>query len=263
MGNIQNFFLMPKKSLGQNFLINRKIAEIEAAHAPGKVVLEIGPGYGTLTSELCKKAKKVIAVEIDENLCNLLRNEIKAKNLKIINKDFLAATSEEMELDAVDIVISNIPYSLSSKTIEFLARNGLQAVLCMQKEFVAHMLAKAGTDKYSKLSVMTQLFFSATKLINVSRGNFRPVPKVDSCVIYLKPKNAAITQEEMKIIGLIMQHKKKTLRNAVLDSHEKMGVDEKRLREIAGAISENELRPFKLEPEELLKIAREIVKMVG
>jgi len=253
-------YLRPIKSLGQNFLVNKAVAEAEAEHALGKNVLELGSGYGMLTKELCKKAKLVVSVELDRNLFSMLKHEMKEKNLKLINKDFFKASEEELELKTTDIMISNVPYTLSSKVISFLAKHRLQAVLCLQKEFVEHMIAEAGAKNYSKLSVMFQLGFSHTRLLEVSKGSFMPVPKVDSTVIYIKPKDTTLTAEESGIINAIMQHKKKTLRNAIVDSHQYFGKKGKELELLAESVDEREERVFKLNPERLLAIARKLAK---
>lgn len=256
-------FFRPKKKLGQSFLISRHVAVAEAAHADGKNVLELGPGYGILTRELCSRAGRVIAVELDKELFLLLKHEIKAENLVLINKDFFKATNDELELSDTDIMISNIPYSLSSSTIDFLARNRLQAVLCLQKEFVEHMLAAQDTEKYSRLSVMSQLTFRMNVIMKVSRKNFRPVPKVDSCVIYLKPLETNVSEKEAGIINALMQHKKKSVRNAIMDAgaYLKLGKDE--LKGIADSLGDSKKKLFKLTPEEILDLAISIIKSDG
>ncbi len=257
-----NFFgeVKSKRRLGQVFLVNQRIAEAEAEHALGKTVLEIGPGTGTLTKELCKNAKRVIAVEKDSSLYEILRSEMDFKNLVLVNKDFFDATNKELELDKVDIVIANIPYNLSSKVIGWLAENKMQAVLCLQKEFVQHMLAKPGTGDYSRLSVMTSLLFRVNRIIKVPKGNFRPVPKVDSVVIYIKPLNVRITKRQIQLMGLIMQHKKKTVRNAIIDSRSYLGIGKEKAAEISGFLSQNGQRAFKLSPAEILNAAIELEK---
>ncbi len=252
-----------KRSLGQVFLVNTRIAEAEAAHAYDKVVLEIGPGTGTLTKELCRNAKKVIAVEKDSSLYEILRSEMDFANLVLINKDFFDASSKELELDKVDIVIANIPYNISGKVIEWLSERKMQAVLCLQKEFVQHMLAKPDTPDYSRLSVMTSLLFRVNKIIAVPKGNFRPIPKVDSVVIYMKPLNVRITRRQAMLIGLIMQHKKKTVRNAIIDSRSHLGIDKARLAGIAGHVSNSDQRVFKMSPAQILEIAKELEKQVA
>lgn len=251
-------YLKPVKALGQHFLINRTIAEIEAEHARGKCVLELGPGYGVLTKELCKRAKRVVAVELDKNLFAMLKAELKEKNLKLVNKDFFEASAEELELDSAEIMIANVPYKLSSKVIDFLLSNNMQAVLCLQREFVQRMVAKPGTRDYSHLSVMFQLGFSYTKLVEVSRGSFRPIPKVDSVVIYIKPKGDVLGEPEKRIISAMMQHKKRTVRNALVDSCSYLGIANRQMRQIAGSVAERESRVFKLSPERVLAVARSV-----
>jgi 16S rRNA (adenine1518-N6/adenine1519-N6)-dimethyltransferase len=256
------FGMRAKKSLGQVFLISKHIAEAEAAHAAGKTVLEIGPGRGILTTELCKKSKRVIAVEKDRHLAVSLERGISSPKLKVINKDFFDADEEELELDKVDIVIANIPYMLSSKTIEWLSRNRMQAVLCLQKEFVEHMMAEHDTRNYSRLSVISSLTFRITKIMDVPRGHFRPIPKVDSCIIYLKPKEVKITGAEMKVISALMQHKKKTVRNAMMDCEREFGKSKAEMSELMNGIVMKDQRVFKLEPGEILSIASQLVQQI-
>jgi 16S rRNA (adenine1518-N6/adenine1519-N6)-dimethyltransferase len=256
-GNVRS-----NRRLGQVFLINEGVAYAEAAHAHGKVVIEIGPGPGMLTQFLCQNAKKVIAVEKDLRLYTILKHEMHEDNLVLINKDFLDATDRELELENADILISNIPYNLSSSVIGWLAEKRMQAVLCLQKEFVDHMLARPNTKDYSKLSVITSLLFRVTRIMHVSRGSFRPIPKVDSEVVYIKPLGASITDRQLYLIGLIMQHKKKTLRNAIIDSHSGLGIDKDRCGELAARLDGNERRVFKMDPQEILEASRKLEKLL-
>ena len=250
------------KRLGQVFLISDRVAEIEAAHAEGKTVLEIGPGQGILTRALCAQAKKVIAVEKDFRIYTILKHEMNANNLVLINKDFMEVTDKEIGLSKIDIVIANIPYNLSSSMIGWLSEKHMQAVLCLQKEFVEHMQAKPDTDNYSKLSVMTSLLFRVTKIVNVPKGSFRPIPKVDSIVIYIKPIREPFKNREDELIGLIMQHKKKTVRNAIIDSKSSLGMDKTQMAEIADKISKKDQRVFKLSPQEILDTAEELARLL-
>lgn len=244
-----------RKRLGQVFLINEAVVRAEAAHAEGKCVIEIGPGKGILTRELCKTAKKVIAVEKDPELYRYLKQRLHYENLNLINADFLELNNQALELDSVDIVISNIPYSISSKVISWLSRSRKEAVLCMQKEFVEHMLAKEGAEDYSRLSIVSALSLSITEIMKVPRKSFRPVPKVDSEVVYIKPKLNRITDKEYKIINLLMQHKKKTVRNAIVDACQDIGKTKDESRKIGDSIKNNGLRLFMLSPSEILDLA--------
>ncbi|MCL4365389.1 MAG: 16S rRNA (adenine(1518)-N(6)/adenine(1519)-N(6))-dimethyltransferase RsmA [Candidatus Marsarchaeota archaeon] len=255
-----NFFgeIRSKRALGQVFLVNQRIAEAEAAHAYDKVVLEIGPGTGMLTRELCKNAKRVIAVEKDSSLYEILKSEMGFANLVLINGDFFSMSNKKLGFGKVDIVISNIPYNLSSKMIGWLAEKRMQAVLCLQKEFVQHMMAKPDTPNYSRLSVVASLMFRINQVIKVPRGNFRPIPKVDSVVIYIKPLNVHITARQTEMIGLVMQHKKKTVRNAIIDSRSYLKIGRDRATRIADAVSNSGQRVFKLNPSQILEIAKEL-----
>jgi 16S rRNA (adenine1518-N6/adenine1519-N6)-dimethyltransferase len=250
----------PSKKLGQNFLVNKRVAVAEAMHAYGKAVLEIGPGYGILTEELVKRAKHVIAVEKDHFLYSLLSTKLRKKNLELIEGDFFKVESS-LKTNDIDIVISNIPYNLSSKVIEWLALNKKEALLCMQKEFIEHMLAVSGSKKYSKLSVYAQLSFSMTKLMDVPRGNFRPMPKVNSALIYLKPKNKEISGDGLLVIGMLMQHKKKELKNAIVDSAKQLGLSKEEAAKLSSMLANKEKRVFKMSPDELLSTANEILKL--
>ena len=260
LGNAE-MYAKPIKSLGQNFLKSEGIAIAEAEHSRGKTVIELGPGYGILTKQLCKRAKKVVAVEKDQNLYRLLKTEISSKKLKLINADFFDVSDADLDVKDADIMISNVPYNLSSKVIEWLLVHSMQAVLCLQKEFVEHMMAKEDTDKYSRLSVTTALCFSITKILSVPRGNFYPVPKVDSMVIYLKPKADLPTPKEIETISLLMQHKNKRLKNALLDSHGHLKMDKRKISQLlSGLEGELEERAVKLSPTRLLELSRKINK---
>lgn len=253
-----DMYAAPKKSLGQNFLKNEEIAIAEAVHGDGKNVLELGPGYGILTKELCKRAKKVVAVEKDSNLYKLLGIEIRSKRLTLINKDFFKATDEELDAKNIDIMISNVPYNLSSKVIDWLLAHSMQAVLCLQKEFVEHMRAECNNENYSRLSVMSSLCFSMTKIMDVSRGNFYPVPKVDSAIIYIKPRQFRPNEQEREKINLMMQHKNKQIRNALIDSHRYLKMDKSAIAKRIEGIEGITARAYKLEPEQILEIARKV-----
>ena len=243
-----------KRYMGKNFLISEAVAVAEAAHAEGKTVLEIGPGKGMLTKQLCMRARKVIAVEKDMRLFTTLLSVLQYDNLKLLNKDFFNATADELELDSIDIVIANVPYSMSSKIVVWLREHNKQAVLCLQKEFVEHMLAREGTHNYSRLSVMCALSFRITEIMRVPRSSFRPIPKVDSAVIFMKPKKESIAAQEDSAINMLMQHKKKTLRNAILDS--RLCAPEA----VSGMFAEEQLqgRVFKMAPEDILSAARKL-----
>lgn len=248
------------KRLGQNFLVEEPVASAEAEYARGRVAVEIGPGLGILTRALSRMAKRVIAVEKDTRLYHLLSNSIDAKNVELVAGDFFAV--DESTFKGAEIMVSNVPYNLSSKTLSWLMRRRLEAVLCLQREFVEHMLAAPGTRKYSKLSVFSALQFRATQIMEVPRSDFYPVPKVDSVLVHLRATGPAIDSKVLGILGLIMEHKKKLLRNAIADSAKGLSMSKEHASTLAAAVSGPERRVFKMKPEELLAAAEEISGML-
>jgi len=237
-----------KKSLGQCFLEDRNILQLEAklAGVTGKTVLEIGPGDGRLTSFLLKEhPKKIIVVEIDPKFVAILREKFGNK-IEIIEGDFL-----EIDLPDVDIVIGNIPYYISSDIIFRLAKLKIEkALLMVQKEFAQKMAAKPGESNYGRLSITSQLAFKLQLERVVLRHLFRPIPRVDSAIINLVPTGLGLTQFQENIIRWLFQHKNKTVRNALLDS--KMFTKEE-LEKLGSFLK---LRPANLSKENCLEIAQ-------
>ncbi|MDE1870872.1 MAG: ribosomal RNA small subunit methyltransferase A [Candidatus Micrarchaeota archaeon] len=245
-----------RKSLGQNFMVNRQIAAMESEYARDMSVVELGPGLGILTLELCKTARRVVAIEKDERLFNMLGSELKSKKLRLINGDFFSM--EKKEFDGIDIMVSNIPYSLSSKTIYWLGSMGIPALICIQREFAEHMLAAPGTRSYSKLSVISALRFRAHLVMEVGANNFYPVPNVDSSLVYLAPKPGIMDEKTASTISLIMGHKKKRLRNAIADSAKSLGISKECARLVSEKIGHADERPFHMDPETILGVAKDV-----
>ena len=169
-------------------------------------------------------------------------------------------TDQELDPASIDIVVSNIPYVISSEVISWLVKHRKEAILCLQKEFVEHMMAVPGTRGYTKLSVFSSLSLSISEIMVVDKGNFNPIPSIDSEIIYLKPKaGPGVTDDEWRVINALMQHKKKTVRRAILDSESSLHTG----KETADAISSQDIyskrRIFSMSPVELLLLARLII----
>ena len=220
----------------------------------------MGPGLGILTRELCKVARSVTAVEKDKALYDYLSESMKSRNLELISGDFFKVPKRK--LSGFDIMIANIPYNLSSKTLMWLGEQGLPAVLCLQKEFVDHMLAKPDSEDYSRLSVMSALQFTVTPVIDVPANDFYPEPAVSSAVVYLRPNKAKVRKQLLDIITLVMEHKKKKIRNAVLDSGKSLGLTKESAGRVLSSLPHRDRRAFQLQPEELLEIAKHIAKQL-
>jgi 16S rRNA (adenine1518-N6/adenine1519-N6)-dimethyltransferase len=213
---------VPSKSLGQHWLRDRDtLAHIAdcAELSPDDTVLEIGPGQGTLTSELLRRAGKVVAIEFDDDLAAKLPAQFPGKNLEVISGDIL-----EFDLSTLPNnykVVANVPYYITSKIVQLLmtANNKPQiAVLLVQKEVAQRLAAKPG--KMSILSVSAQVFAGVTLGDIVPAKLFTPVPKVDSQVIILrtrqKPIFAEISETDFfRVVKAGFSSKRKKLRTSL------------------------------------------------
>lgn len=184
-----------KKSLGQNFLINPGILDKIVSVAeinPDDIILEIGPGKGTLTKLLADKAKKVITIEKDSRLINPLKESFKDfSNIEIIENDILKFNPAHCSLITDHYkVVANIPYYITSNLLRIIFEEWPRPeliVLTVQKEVAKRIVAKPPDMSLLALSVQ---FYSEPKIIGyISRGSFRPMPKVDSAIIKLTPRN--------------------------------------------------------------------------
>ena len=212
----------PKKSLGQHWLKDPEIlADIaEAAELTGDdVVLEIGPGLGTLTSRLLARANSVTAVEFDTDLARKLPGQFPGKKLTVVNQDILQFDLNQLPKNYK--VVANVPYYITSKIVEKLmtAENKPSiAVLLVQKEVAERIAAEAGN--MSILSVSVQIFAEAELDIEVPRQFFTPPPKVDSQVVILRTRdNPLITSEDQRdffrIVKAGFSAKRKKLRSSL------------------------------------------------
>ncbi len=190
-----------KKSLGQNFLTDKNILELEAKllDSKHKIVLEIGAGDGRLTEILSKQnPKRIYAVEKDSRFAGLLQDKFccVGEQVIVLEGDFL-----KMELPTFDVAVGNIPYYISSAIIFRLAVLPIEmAVLVVQKEFAQKMVAKPGEKNYGRLSVTAQVAFDIRLERIIPSHLFKPRPKVDSALIVLKPTGKILARHEQEII---------------------------------------------------------------
>lgn len=181
---------MPNKALGQHWLTDRSILSAIADDAQltkDDTVLEIGPGLGTLTSELLRRAGRVIAVEFDAELARKLPGQFPGTNLEVINDDILQF--DLSKLPSGYKVVANVPYYITSKIVEKLmtaSNKPSVSVLLVQKE-VAERIAAAPGDM-SLLALSAQIYANAQLGIEVPREYFTPPPKVDSQVVVLEAR---------------------------------------------------------------------------
>ena len=211
--------IRPNKGLGQHFLIDRNSLEaIMGAAEPGKsdTVLEIGPGLGVMTTELVQRAGRVVAVETDATLAELLRRDC-PENLEVIEEDFLQFDLNRLGKDYK--VIANIPYYLTSKIFRLLMESSNPPSvmsLLIQKEVAERIAAPPG--KMSVLAISVQYYGKPTVIQVVERFKFWPAPKVDSAILKVEVTGAAFPADRDKLFRLIKAgfgEKRKQLKNAL------------------------------------------------
>ena len=219
------------KAMGQNFLINPSVCPrmAEMCGADDKTgVLEIGPGIGVLTNELCKIAKKVVSVELDTRLLPVLEETLaEHENFKVINSDVMKLDLNkviEEEFAGMDVVVcANLPYYITSPIIMKLLEDKLPIkalTVMVQKEAADRLCAKVGSRESGAVTVAVNYYSEAEKLFGVSRGSFMPAPNVDSAVIRLnvsaKPR-VDVKDEKLffKMIKSAFAQRRKTISNSV------------------------------------------------
>ena len=259
------------KNLGQNYLIdkNKRDQIINFGNLnKNDTVLEIGTGIGTLTIEIARKAKKVIAIEQDANIYKILTKRLEDEqidNVEPINDDALS-----VDFPKFNKIISNLPYQISSPiTFKFLEYDFDLAILMYQKEFAERMNGKVGTKDYSRLSAMLYFRCNVETLTDVSSESFIPKPKIDSTVVKLTPKENKIDATDFKTYSkftkALFQHRNKKIKNALIDSrHIINNIDKKILKQRLNSIEDDELNEYlskrvvALTPEEILKLSKEL-----
>lgn len=208
-----------KKALGQHWLHDMASLEAMAKDVqPGDVVLEIGPGTGTLTEVLLAKGARVIAVEKDESLLKALKQKFDQDNFTLVNQGILEFDLTSLPVDYK--VIANIPYYLTSKLIRTLSESTnppKTAVLLVQKEVAQRIAADQG--KMSLLSVSAQFYWEVALDLEVPARLFTPPPKVDSQIVMLKRREQPLFKVDKKIFFQIVKagfgERRKTLSNSL------------------------------------------------
>ena len=212
----------PNKSLGQHWLKDRSVLSHIANCAElvvGDTVLEIGPGLGTLTSELLRRAEKVIAVEFDSELARKLPSQFPGKNLEVIQSDILSFDLNQLDADYK--VVANVPYYITSKIVQLLMTADNKpsvAVLLVQKEVAERLAARAGD--MSILAISAQLFADVSLGDIVPAALFTPPPKVDSQVVIMKTRTTPfltdVTEKEFfRVVKAGFSAKRKQLRSSL------------------------------------------------
>jgi len=208
--------IRPRKSKGQNFLIDDRVALRHVGFASidrSDRVLEIGPGFGMLTEKLIDVCDDVTAIELDEKLADHMESEF--KDVKLIRGDAL-----ELEWPQFDRFVSNLPYSISTPVIfKLLEHDFKKAVVMVQKEFAERMVASRGEVDYSRLTVNIYYRAECRILENVPSSRFKPRPKVDSSLVEIIPRPAPFTVKDeqlfFKVVDAGFLHRRKKIRSAL------------------------------------------------
>ena len=261
-------FIKPKKSLGQNFLIDRNVLEqiVDTVEIANKEVLEIGPGSGNLTTFILKKnPKKVYTIEKDDELALLLKDKF-SDEITIINDDVLKISEDKISNEKLT-VFGNLPYNISTEILskwivnidkKFWFEN---LVLMFQKEVAERIIAESNTSKYGRLSILSNWKLNIKRIADIKPHSFSPRPKVDSTLLLFTPKEKIFDLKNAKNLEMITRiffsQRRKMLKrpfnqvfNNAKEIAEKFGID-------------LNLRPQNLEPEMYFKLVKEYENLRG
>ena len=251
-----------KKSLGQNFLIDRNVLEkiVDTVDIFNKTVLEIGPGSGNLTTYILKKKPvKTFVIEKDNDLSLLLEEKFN-NQITIINEDVLKISVNEISNDKL-VVFGNLPYNISTEILsQWIVKLNKtfwfeSLVLMFQKEVADRIIAKPNTSKYGRLSILSNWKLNIAKIMDIKPQSFSPRPKIDSSLLLFTPKENFFKLENSKNLEMITRvffsQRRKMLKkpfNQIFKNPE----------EISKKFDINlNLRPQNLEPDIYFKLVKE------
>ena len=261
-------FIKAKKSLGQNFLIDREVLEkiVSITDIANKEVLEIGPGSGNLTTYILKqKPKKLYVVEKDDDLAILLKEKFDTE-IEIINDDILKVSESNISHQKLS-VFGNLPYNISTEILsKWILNIGSNfwfdsLVLMFQKEVADRIISEFNNSNYGRLSILSSWKLKVKKILDIKPQSFSPRPKIDSSLLLFTPKKNFFELKDPenleKITRIFFSQRRKMLKkpfNQVFDNGkevaQKFGID-------------LNLRPQNLEPEVYFKLVKEYEELRG
>ena len=255
-------YIKAKKSLGQNFLIDRDVLEkiVSIVKIADKEILEIGPGSGNLTSYILKKKpKKVFVIEKDDKLSLVLKEKF-INQIEIINEDVLKVSENEISEQKL-VVFGNLPYNISTEILSKWIINIHKEfwfeslVLMFQREVADRIVAGSNNSKYGRLSILTDWKLNVKKIIDIKPQSFSPRPKIDSSLLLFTPKENSFELKDAKNLEMITRvffsQRRKMLKkpfNQIFNN----------AKEVANKFNiDLNLRPQNLEPEIYFKLTKE------
>ncbi|MDA7825566.1 16S rRNA (adenine(1518)-N(6)/adenine(1519)-N(6))-dimethyltransferase RsmA [Candidatus Pelagibacter sp.] len=222
-------FIKAKKSLGQNFLIDREVLEkiVSIIDIANKEVLEIGPGSGNLTTYILKqKPKKLYVVEKDDDLAILLKKKFDTE-IEIINDDILRVSEDNIS-DQKLSVFGNLPYNISTEILsKWILNIGSNfwfesLVLMFQKEVADRIISEFNNSKYGRLSILSSWKLNVKKIIDIKPQSFSPRPKIDSSLLLFTPKENFFELKDPKnlekITRIFFSQRRKMLKKTLQSS---------------------------------------------
>ena len=244
-----------QKMLGQNFLIDQKIADrivAEASIEGDEKILEIGPGRGVLTERLVPLGK-LLAVEKDKWLAVVLKQKF-ADRAEIVEDDIL-----KFDIPEIDVIVANLPYSISSPILfRLFDFEWNRAILMFQEEFANRLIAKPGSKTYGRLSVMANHYAKTTKLFKVSKTAFQPQPKVHSQVVRLARHSPDYELSDFdnfeKVVKSIFMHRRKKIRNCLKLAFPNLEVED---------LDHMDQRAEVLTPKQIADLSNQIFKRIS
>ena len=272
---MDKYHITANKNLGQNFLIDDDTVSgiVDAANvSKDDLIIEIGPGLGTLTKELLDRAGKVICIELDKRMIEILNDRFSMyDNFKVLNDDVLKVNLKELiEKEKVKTtkIVANLPYYITTPIIMKLLEERLDIetiTVMIQKEVADRLVTKPGTGDTGAITYTIHYYTEPKRVIEVPNTAFIPVPKVNSTVINLNilKKPRVTVKDEAKLFEVIktaFMQKRKTLVNALANSS-KFGTKEQIEKILQTLEIDNKIRPEKLTLEEFTQIAEAINKI--
>lgn len=269
---MDKYHITANKNLGQNFLIDDEAVSgiVEAAKVSKEdLIIEIGPGLGTLTKELLEKAGKVVCIELDKRMIEILNDRFSMyNNFEIINDDVLKVDLRELiqkENMPHTKIVANLPYYITTPIIMKLLEDRLdieRITVMIQKEVADRLVTEPGIGDTGAITYAIRYFTKPRKVLDVPNTSFIPAPKVNSTVITLEvlkePSVETIDEEKLfEVIKIAFMQKRKTLLNALSNSG-KFGTKDNIAKILLNLGVDTKIRPEKLTLEQFAKISQNI-----